>query len=104
MSDRVEYWWVSFDAVTQPAEVTFRGGIPVHVRLIGSRDLVSASFIELVERLPAVPKSVLQRSLPAAPTPSPAARESSVAPIWLIGIVLLMLVYWLSGPLFDALK
>lgn len=101
MNDRVEYWWVSHNADIQPAEVTFRGGIPVHVRLIGSRDIVAAALIELMERLPAAPRPVFER--PEPPLAS-APRQKSGSLLWLIGIILLTLVYWFSGSIFDAIK
>ncbi|MBZ6078657.1 hypothetical protein [Microvirga puerhi] len=101
MSDRVEYWWVDCDAGIQPAEVTFRSEIPIHIRLIGSRDIIAAASVELMERLPAAPRLTIQR------TPPPSAPEpprQSVSLLWLVGIILLILVYWFSGPLFDVLK
>ncbi|MFC4171510.1 hypothetical protein ACFOYU_05485 [Microvirga sp. GCM10011540] len=100
MSDRVEYWWISYSTETQPAEVTFRGGIPVHARLIGTRDLVAAASIELLDRLPAAPKPVFER----AATPAPPAPKEPTSPMWLIGIIVLTLLYWFSGQIFDAIK
>lgn len=100
LSDHVEYWWVTFSNEVQPAEVTFRGGIPVHARLIGSRDIVTANLLELMERLPATPKRIFEQHQPPS-TPSP---RQPTSPLWLIGIILLTLVYWFSGYLFDALK
>jgi hypothetical protein len=102
LSDRVEYWWVRHDTTIQPAEVTFRGGIPFHVRLIGIRDLIPAAAIELLERLPAAPRPVLDRISTAAPAPPAPQKSGSL--LWLIGIIVLMLVYWFSGALFDAIK
>ena len=99
MSDRVEYWWIFSNGDVQPAEVTFRAGIPSHVRIIGSRDIVAAASVELVNRLPAAPVPVLKR----AAAPHPPAREKT-SPIWLIGIVLLLLVYWFSGSIFDTIR
>lgn len=99
MSDKVEYWWVSHNAEAQPAEVTFRGGIPIHARLIGSRDIIAATSVDLIGRLPAAPTPVLKQ----AEAPPPAPREPT-SPLWLVGIVLLLLVYWFSGAIFDALR
>jgi len=108
LSDRIEYWWIDYDANVQPAEVTFRGGIPVHGRVIGSRDIIAAASIELVARLPAAPKPVLaaapQPALDRVDAPSPRASRPSGSPMWLIGIIVLTLVYWFSGDIFDALK
>ncbi len=100
MSDRVEYWWISHDTDIQPGEVTFRAGIPAHIRLIGSRDIIAAASVELVERLPAAPRPILQRSV-ASPPPTP---QKSGSLLWFIGIIVLTLVYWFSGQLFDAIK
>jgi hypothetical protein len=100
LSDRVEYWWVSYNAEVQPAEVTFRGGIPIHMRLIGSRDIIAAASIELMDRLPATPRPVLER----ARAPSPPARRKPTSPMWLIGIIVMTLLYWFSGQIFDAIK
>jgi len=100
LSDRVEYWWVSYNAEMQPAEVTFRGGIPVHARLIGSRDLIAAALIELVDRLPAAPQRVFERvAMPAPPT-----HQKSGSLMWLIGIIVLTLLSLFSGYIFDAIK
>lgn len=99
MNDRVEYWWVSYNAGVQPAEVTFRGNVPAHARIIGSRDILPAASLELMDRLPAAPKPGLERK----EAPTQPAREPT-SPIWLIGIVLLLLVYWFSGSLFDAIR
>jgi hypothetical protein len=100
LSDHVEYWWISHNTAVQPAEVTFRAGIPVHVRLIGSRDIIAAASVELVERLPALPRPILERPVASSPPP----RQQSGSPLWLIGIIVLTLLYWFSGQLFDAIK
>jgi hypothetical protein len=100
VDDRVEYWWVSSNADIQPAEVTFRGGIPIHIRLIGSRDILAAAAVELLERLPAAPRPVLERTEVIVPP----ARSRSIRLIWLIGMIALILIYWFSGQLFDVLK
>jgi hypothetical protein len=100
LSDRVEYWWINYETDIQPGEVTFRAGIPAHIRLIGSRDIIAAAAVELVERLPATPRPVLQRAVP----PPPPAPQKSGSPLWLIGIIVLTLLYWFSGQLFDAIK
>lgn len=100
MDDRVEYWWVSSNADIQPAEVTFRGGIPIHIRLIGSRDILAAAAVELLERLPAAPRPVLKRM----EAPVPPAQPQSIRLIWLVGIIVLILISWFSGQLFDAIK
>jgi hypothetical protein len=101
LSDRVEYWWIRYEADTQPAEVAFRGGIPVHARLIGSQDALAATSFELMERLPPAPRPVLEQA--ALPRPhTPADRSGSL--LWLVGIILLTLIVLFSGRLFDALK
>ncbi len=100
LSDRIEYWWISYDVEVQPAEVTFRGGIPAHIRLIGSQQIIAAASVVLVDRLPAAPRPVLER----ATTPPPPARQKSSSPMWLIGIIVLTLLYWFSGQVFDAIK
>jgi hypothetical protein len=100
VSDRIEFWWIRYAADVQPAEVTFRGGIPVHGRVIGSRELIAAASIELLERLPAAPKPALGR----IEAPQPRTNPPSSSPLWLIGIIVLTLVYWFSGYIFDALK
>jgi hypothetical protein len=100
LSDRTEYWWISYAAAIQPAEVTFRGGIPVHGRVIGSRDIIAAASIELVERLPAAPRPTSGK----VDTPLPRVSRPASSPMWLIGIIVLILVYWFSGYIFDALK
>jgi hypothetical protein len=100
LSDHIEYWWIRYAADVQPAEVTFRGGIPVHGRVIGSRDLIAAASIELLERLPAAPKPALAR----VEAPLPRTSPPTGSPLWLIGIIVLILVYWFSGYVFDALK
>lgn len=100
MSDHIEYWWIRYAADIQPAEVTFRGGIPVHGRVIGSRDLIAAASIELLERLPAAPKPAPVR----VEAPVPRTSSPSGSPLWLIGIIVLTLIYWFSGYIFDAVK
>ena len=101
MSDHVDYWWVTYNAATQPAEITFRGGIPIHARLIGSSAIVPAASIDLMERLPAIPRPVLQKPVAALPPP---AAQSSGSLMWLIGIIAITLLLWFSGQIFDAIK
>lgn len=100
MNDHIEYWWIIYNTDVQPAEVTFRGGIPIHARLIGSRDIVAATLIELMERLPSAPRPALERFQ----APAPPVQRQPTSPLWLVGIILLLLVYWFSGYLFDAIK
>lgn len=102
MNDRVEYWWIRHEADTQPAEVTFRGGIPVHARLIGLQDVLVATSFELMERLPPAPRPVLEQAAPPPQPQPPADRSGSL--LWLVGIILLTLIVLFSGRLFDALK
>ncbi|MCB8822795.1 hypothetical protein [Microvirga rosea] len=104
MSDREEYWWVNYDANIQPAEVTFRGEIPIHARLIGTRDIVPATAFRLIERLPASPRPVFEKIEAAQLSAPPPQSAQSVRLVWLIGIILLMLVYLFSGRIFDAIK
>lgn len=101
LSDRVEYWWIRQEAGIQPAEVTFRGGIPIHARLIGTQETLAAISFELMERLPAAPRPVLEQAAPPAPR-TPADRSGRI--VWLVGIILLTLIVLFSGRLFDALK
>ncbi|MBM6594269.1 hypothetical protein [Microvirga pudoricolor] len=100
MSDRVEYWWVTWHSDVQPAEVVFRGGIPFHVRLIGSADVISATDIDLMERLPLAPAPVIREKTVEAPAES----DRSIKLLWLIGFIVITLILWFSGNLFDAIK
>jgi hypothetical protein len=50
--------------------------------------------------LPAAPKPALGR----IEAPRPRTNPPSSSPLWLIGIIVLTLVYWFSGYIFDALK
>lgn len=99
LSDKVEYWWVSHNGDVQPAEIAFRNGMPSHVRVIGSRDIVAAASVELMDRLPAAPGALPVRMVDA---PRPVREPTS--PVWLVGIILLLLVYWFSGSIFDAIR
>ena len=101
MDDRKEYWWVSYDAMVQPAEVDFIGGIPVSFRFIGMAGSIPATSAELIERLPAAPTPVIR---PHASQPSPAQPQRSGSWLWFIGILLLILVAQCSGQLYDLLK
>ena len=103
MDDRKEYWWVSHEAVIQPAEVGFVGGIPVSFRFIGMADSIPAASAELIERLPSPPVPVMSPypKPPARPQAQPQRRGSW---LWFIGVLLLILVAQCSGPLFDMLK
>jgi hypothetical protein len=104
MDDRKEYWWVRHEAVIQPAEVGFVGGIPVSFRFIGMTGSIPAASAELIERLPSPPVPLISpyvepsSSLQAQP---PQRRGSW---LWFIGVLLLILVAQCSGPLFDMLK
>jgi hypothetical protein len=101
MDDRTEYWWVSYDATVQPAEVGFVGGIPVRFRFIGATGSIPAASAELIERLPVPPAPVIR---PTAAQPTPAKPRRSGSWLWFIGILLLILVSQFSGKIFDLLK
>jgi hypothetical protein len=101
MDDRREYWWVSYEARIQPAEVGFAGGIPVSFRFIGMTGSIPAASAELIERLPAPPVPVIRPSI--APSPQPQQQRSG-SWLWFIGILLLILVAQCSGQLFDMIK
>ena len=85
MDDRKEYWWVSYEATVQPAEVGFVGGIPVRFRFIGMEGSIPAASAELIERLPAPPVPVIRpqasripsRLSPAAATAAPGCGSSA---------------------------
>lgn len=102
MDDRKEYWWVRYEAVIQPAEVGFVGGIPVSFRFIGMAGTIPAASAELIERLPLPPVPVIgsQIELPSPQMPPKRSRSW----LWFIGILLLILVAQCSGQLFDLLK
>ncbi len=103
MDDRKEYWWVRHEALIQPAEVGFVGGIPVSFRFIGTAGSIPATSAELIERLPSPPVPVMD--LRANPSSQPSAQpERRGSWLWFIGILLLILVAQCSGPLFDLLK
>ncbi len=103
MDDRKEYWWVRHEALIQPAEVGFVGGIPVSFRFIGMAGSIPATSAELIERLPSPPVPVMD--LRANPSSQPSAQpERRGSWLWFIGILLLILVAQCSGPLFDLLK
>jgi hypothetical protein len=103
MDDRREYWWVRHEAMIQPAEVGFVGGIPVSFRFIGMTGSIPAASAELIERLPSPPMPLI--SHPIAPsTASQAQPQRRGSWLWFIGILLLILVAQCSGPLFDMLK
>jgi hypothetical protein len=102
MDDRKEYWWVSYDATIQPAEVGFVGGIPVTFRFIGMAGSIPAASAELLERLPAPPMPVIRAQDKQPPAPPQAQRSGSW--LWFIGILLLILVAQCSGQLFDMIK
>jgi hypothetical protein len=101
MDDRKEYWWVHHEAVIQPAEVGFVGGIPVNFRFIGMEGSTPAASAELIERLPAPPLPVI-RPQDAQPSTPPPQRTGSW--LWFLGILLLILVAQCSGQLFDMIK
>jgi hypothetical protein len=103
MDDRKEYWWVSHEAVIQPAEVGFVGGIPVSFRFIGMAGSIPATSAELIERLPLPPVPVVNlHANPSSQSPAQPQRRGSW--LWFIGILLLILVAQCSGQLFDMLK
>jgi hypothetical protein len=107
MDDRKEYWWVHHEAVIQPAEVGFVGGIPVSFRFIGMAGSIPAASAELIERLPSPPLAVMNTYAKPSPQPQP---QPQVQPqrrgswLWFIGVLLLILVAQCSGQLFDMLK
>jgi hypothetical protein len=101
MDDRKEYWWVSHEAVIQPAEVGFKGGIPVSFRFIGMAGSIPAASAELIERLPLPPVPIMSYHAEPSPQVQPQRRGSW---LWFIGILLLILVAQCSGQLFDMLK
>jgi hypothetical protein len=101
MDERAEYWWVRYGSEVKPAQVSFVGGIPAQIWMIGSSDALPAASVELIERLPNPPAPVFrQHDQPAAP--SRPQRSGSL--LWLVGILLLILVAQCSGTLFDAIK
>jgi hypothetical protein len=104
MDDRKEYWWIRYEAVIQPAEVGFVGGIPISFRFIGMAGSIPAASAELIERLPSPPVPVIgPQTEPSSPQPqAPPQRRGSW--LWFIGILLLILVAQCSGQLFDMLK
>jgi len=101
MDDRKEYWWVRHEAMIQPAEVGFVGGIPVSFRFIGMAGSIPAASAELIERLPSPPVTLMSHPVEASPQPQPQRRGSW---LWFTGVLLLILVAQCSGQLFDALK
>ncbi len=105
MDDRKEYWWVRHEALIQPAEVGFIGGIPVSFRFIGMAGSIPAASAELIERLPSPPVPLM--NLRANPSPQPQAQpqpQRRGSWLWFIGVLLLILVAQCSGQLFDMLK
>ncbi len=103
MDDRKEYWWVFHEAAIQPAEVGFRGGIPVSFRFIGMAGSIPAASAELIERLPSPPAPVLNTyTKPSSQPQAQPQRRGSW--LWFIGVLLLILVAQCSGQLFDMLK
>jgi hypothetical protein len=101
MDDRKEYWWVHYEAVIQPAEVDFVGGIPVSFRFVGIAGSIPATSAELIERLPTPPRPVIRPHEQQPPATKPQRRGSW---LWFIGILLLILVVQCSGQLFDLIK
>ena len=69
MDDRKEYWWVRHEAVIQPAEVGFVGGIPISFRFIGMAGSIPAASAELIERLPSPPIPVIGPQTEPSPQP-----------------------------------
>jgi len=102
MDDRREYWWVSYNATVQPAEVGFVGGIPVRFRFIGMEGTIPAASAELIERLPAPPAPVIRPQASEYPPPQPRRRSGSW--LWFFGVLLLILVAQCSGQLYDMIK
>jgi hypothetical protein len=93
--------------VIQPAEVGFKGGIPVSFRFIGTAGSIPAASAELIERLPSPPVPVMTTH--ATPSPQPQAQAQAQPQrrgswLWFIGVLLLILVAQCSGQLFDMLK
>ncbi len=101
MSERTEYWWVQHEALVQPAEVGFVGGIPVRFRFIGTAGTVQANDAELIERLPSPPPPVFRPQAATVPDAPPRKKGSL---LWFVGILLLIFVAQCSGPIFDAIK
>jgi hypothetical protein len=104
MDDRKEYWWVRYDAMVQPAEVGFVGGIPVSFRFIGTAGSIPAVSAELIERLPSPPVPVIGIQREPSPQPQAQPQQRSGSWLWFIGILLLILVAQCSGQLFDMIK
>jgi len=102
MDDRKEYWWVSYDATIQPAEVGFVGGIPVRFRFIGMEGSIPAETAELIERLPNPPAPVIRPPTRDVAAPEPRRRSGSW--LWFFGIILLIIVAQCSGQLYDMIK
>ena len=102
MDDRKEYWWVRYEAVIQPAEVGFVGGIPMSFRFIGMTGSIPAASAELIERLPSPPVPVIGPHTEQLPPQAPTQRRGSW--LWFIGILLLILVAQCSGQLYDMIK
>jgi hypothetical protein len=103
MDDRREYWWVSYEARVQPAEVGFTGGIPVSFRFIGMTGSIPAASAELIERLPVPPAPLMRPQSAPSPQPTPQPQRSG-SWLWFIGVLLLILVAQCSGQLFDMIK
>lgn len=101
MGERTEYWWVRYDSEVGPARVGFVGGIPARIWMIGMSDMLPATAVELIERLPQPPEPVLRQ--PERP-PEPAPQKRSGSLLWLVGILLLIFVAQCSGSIFDAIK
>ncbi|WP_201829470.1 hypothetical protein [Microvirga zambiensis] len=102
MDDRKEYWWVSYNATVQPAEVGFVGGIPVRFRFIGMEGSIPAETAELIERLPAPPAPIIRP--PTRDFAGPQPRRRSGSWLWFFGIILLIIVAQCSGGLYDMIK
>jgi hypothetical protein len=101
MTERTEYWWISYEAGVHPAQVAFTGGIPTRIWMIGSAESIPATAISLIERLPMPPEPILA---PPVSQPATPKQKRSGSLLWFLGILLLIFVAQCSGSIFDAIK